>query len=56
MTAEQVLLLHTEGFNQALKRHDYDTLEVIYSEMYILVQPDGSVGEHLPQSCRRRGY
>ena len=43
MTAEQVLQLHTEGFNRALTQQDYDALEGIYSEMYMLVQPDGSV-------------
>ena len=43
MTAEQVLQLHSEGFNRALTQQDYDALERIYSEMYMLVQPDGSV-------------
>ena len=43
MTAEQVLQLHSEGFNRALTRQDYDALEGIYSEMYMLVRPDGSV-------------
>ena len=43
MTAEQVLQLHSEGFNRALTQQDYDALEGIYSEMYMLVQPDGSV-------------
>jgi ketosteroid isomerase-like protein len=43
MTAEQVLQLHTEGFNRALTQQDYDALERIYSEMYMLVRPDGSV-------------
>jgi hypothetical protein len=43
MTAEQVLQLHSEGFNRALTRQDYDALEGIYSEIYMLVRPDGSV-------------
>ena len=43
MTAEQVLQLHAEGFNQALTQQDYHALEGIYSEIYMLVRPDGSV-------------
>jgi hypothetical protein len=43
MTAEQVLQLHSEGFNRALTQQDHDALEGIYSEMYMLVRPDGSV-------------
>ena len=43
MTAEQVLQLHSDGFNRALTQQDYDALEGIYSEMYMLVQLDGSV-------------
>ena len=43
MTAEQVLQLHSEGFNRALTQEDYDALEGIYSEMYMVVRPDGSV-------------
>ena len=43
MTAEQVFRLHTEGFNRALKQQDYGALEMIYSDMYMLVRPDGSV-------------
>ena len=43
MTAEQVLQLHSEGFNRALIQQDYAALEGIYSEMYMLVRPDGSV-------------
>jgi hypothetical protein len=34
MTAEQVLQLHSEGFNRALIQQDYDALEGIYSEIY----------------------
>ena len=43
MTAEQVLQLHSDGFNRALTQQDYDALEGIYSETYILVQLDGAV-------------
>jgi ketosteroid isomerase-like protein len=43
MTAEQVLQLHSEGFNRALIQQDYGALEGIYSEIYMLVRPDGSV-------------
>jgi hypothetical protein len=43
MTAKQVLQLHSEGFNLALMQQHYDALEEIYSEMYMLVRPDGSV-------------
>jgi len=43
MTAEQVLRVHSEGFNRALTQQDYDALEEIYSEMYMLVRLDGSV-------------
>ena len=43
MTAAQVLQIHTEGFNRALTQQDYGALEGIYSEMYMLVRPDGSV-------------
>ena len=43
MTAEQILQLHSDGFNRALTQQDYDALEGIYSEMYMLVHLDGSV-------------
>lgn len=43
MTEEELLRLHTEGFNQALIRQDYAKLEEIYSERYMLIRPDGSV-------------
>jgi ketosteroid isomerase-like protein len=43
MTAEEVLHLHTEGFNQALKQQDYVELEQIYSNIYMLVRPDGTL-------------
>ena len=43
MTAEQVLQFHSEGFNRALTQQDFNALEGIYSEIYMLVRPDGSV-------------
>ena len=43
MTAEEVLRLHTEGFNRALQQHDFAALEAIYSDRYMLVRPDGTV-------------
>lgn len=43
MTEEQLLRFHSEGFNKALMRQDYGALARIYSEMYMLVRPDGSV-------------
>ena len=38
MTPEEVLRLHTDGFNRALRQHDYAALEAIYSERYMLVR------------------
>ena len=43
MTAEEVLRLHTEGFNRALQQHNTAALEAIYSDRYMLVRPEGSV-------------
>ena len=43
MTAEQVLQVHSDGFNRALTQQDHDALEGIYSDRYMLVQLDGSV-------------
>ena len=43
MTPEEVLQLHTGGFNRALQQQDYATLEAIYSDRYLLVRADGSV-------------
>ena len=43
MTPEEVLRIHKEGFNRALQQQDYETLETIYSERYMLVRADGSV-------------
>jgi len=42
MTAEDVLCLHTEGVNRALRQQDYAALEKIYSDIYMLVRPDGA--------------
>ena len=42
MTAEEVIRLHI-GFNRALERQDYQSLEAIYSDRYILIRPDGSI-------------
>jgi hypothetical protein len=57
MTAAEVLSLHTDGFNQALKQQDYAGLEKIYSDMYMLVRPDGSVlnKEHVLKDLRELG-
>jgi ketosteroid isomerase-like protein len=57
MTAELVLRLHTEGFNQAPKQQDYRALEMIYSDRYILVRPDGSVlnKEQVLKDLREQG-
>ena len=43
MTPEEVLRIHKEGFNRALQQRDYETLETIYSDRYMLVRTDGSV-------------
>lgn len=42
MTEEQLLRRHSE-FNQALLHQDYEGLQRIYSDAYVLVRPDGSV-------------
>jgi ketosteroid isomerase-like protein len=57
MTAAEVLSLHTDGFNQALKQQDYAGLEKIYSDMYVLVRPDGSVlnKEQVLKDLREQG-
>jgi Domain of unknown function (DUF4440) len=57
MTEEQLLRLHTEGFNQALIQQDYSKLEEIYSEKYMLVRPDGSVlnKQQVLRDLRERG-
>ena len=43
MTAEEVLSIHTDTFNRALKEQDYAALEGLYASDYMLVRPDGSV-------------
>ena len=57
MTAEDVLRLHTDGFNRALLHQDYAALEAIYSERYMLVRPDGSVlnKEQVLKDLREQG-
>ena len=57
MTAEQVLRLHTDGFNRALQQQDYAALEDIYSGRYMLVRPDGSVlnKEQVLRDLREQG-
>ena len=42
MTAEEVIRVHI-GFNRALERQDYQSLEATYSDRYMLIRPDGSV-------------
>jgi ketosteroid isomerase-like protein len=43
MTAEEILSIHTDIFNRALKEQDYAALEGLYADDYMLVRPDGSV-------------
>src|SRR6202021_4167681 len=43
MTAEEILTIHTDIFNRALKEQDYAALEGLYASDYMLVRPDGSV-------------
>ena len=43
MTAEEILSIHTDTFNRALKGQDYLALEGLYAGDYMLVRPDGSV-------------
>src|SRR6202046_1722540 len=43
MTAEEVLGIHTDVFNRALKEQNYAALEGLYAGDYMLVRPDGSV-------------
>ena len=43
MTAEEILSIHTDTFNRALKEQDYAALEGLYAGDYMLVRPDGSV-------------
>jgi ketosteroid isomerase-like protein len=43
MTADEILSIHTNIFNRALKKQDYAALEGLYADDYMLVRPDGSV-------------
>src|ERR1700723_4078242 len=43
MTAEEILSIHTDIFNRALKEQDFAALEGLYAGDYMLVRPDGSV-------------
>src|SRR6266403_4713606 len=43
MTAEEILSIHTDIFNRALKEQDYAALEGLYADDYMRVRPDGSV-------------
>ena len=43
MTAEEILSIHLDVFNRALKEQDYAALEGLYADDYMLVRPDGSV-------------
>ena len=57
MTPEEVLRLHTGGFNRALQQRDYALLEAIYSDRYMLVRTDGSVlnKEQVLKDLREQG-
>lgn len=43
MTEADVVRTHVDLFYGALKSRDWDELEAIYSDDYMLVRPDGSV-------------
>jgi Domain of unknown function (DUF4440) len=43
MTAEEILSIHSDTFNRALKEQDYIALEGLYVDDYMLVRSDGSV-------------
>ena len=43
MTAEEILSIHKDIFNRALKEQDYAALEGLYVGDYMLVRPDGAV-------------
>ena len=52
MTAEEILSIHTDTFNRALKEQDYIALEGLYADDYMLVRPDGSVlSPNLQDGC-----
>jgi ketosteroid isomerase-like protein len=57
VTPEEVLRIHKEGFNRALQQQDYETLETIYSDRYMLVRTDGSVlnKEQVLKDLREQG-
>jgi ketosteroid isomerase-like protein len=42
MTAEEILSIHMDVFNRALKEQDYAALEGLYAGDYMLVRPGGS--------------
>jgi ketosteroid isomerase-like protein len=43
MTEAEVLKVHTICFYEALKSQDFEALEGLYSDRYLLVRPDGSI-------------
>ena len=43
MTEAEVVRIHVDRFNGALRSRDLDELAAIYSDDYMLVRPDGSV-------------
>jgi ketosteroid isomerase-like protein len=43
MIAAEILSIHTNTFNRALKEQDYAALEELYADDYLLARPDGSV-------------
>ena len=43
MTSDEVLKIHTDVFDGALKSQNYAALEELYSDECMLVRPDGSV-------------
>jgi ketosteroid isomerase-like protein len=57
MTAEEILSIHRDVFNRALKEQDYSALEGLYAGDYMLVRPDGSVliKQEVLQDLRRGG-
>jgi ketosteroid isomerase-like protein len=43
MTKDEVLKVHSDVFYAALTSQNYEALEELYSDDYMLVRPDGSV-------------
>ena len=43
MIAAEILSIHTNTFNRALKEQDYAALEELYADDYLPVRPDGSL-------------